>query len=274
MEDEVIPVTIVGLGDLDQQCSFSITDLHAFEMVPKKSVLHVQAREFNGFLYLLEGRCLYVYGSQSFAMEPGSLVYLPHGSRHKYAAASKSIRYIRIDFTLVDPTTGEEIYFDTQPLLLYNRAPVICDLKVRELAQVGLAAAIGSQLHSRALLLELLGLLSENEHGKLAANHENSKIIPGIRYIEQHYIEDISVTELAGMCYLSPSHFRRLFKACTGTTPVSYKNRLRMDRARQILRNGNCNINEVALQLGFDNVFYFSNLFKKIAGVSPSRLPK
>ena len=63
----------------------------------------------------------------------------------------------------------------------------------------------------------------------------------------------------------------RLFREETGTTPIEYRNRLRIQRACQLLRGRECTIGEIAALLGFESVYYFSRVFKKLTGVAPSR---
>jgi AraC-like DNA-binding protein len=65
------------------------------------------------------------------------------------------------------------------------------------------------------------------------------------------------------------SKFRKLFKRSTGKSPNQYHINLRLDKAKELLSTTNLNVTEVAYQLGFDSVFYFSRLFKKKNGVSP-----
>ncbi|MFW5789511.1 MAG: helix-turn-helix domain-containing protein, partial [Spirochaetota bacterium] len=65
-------------------------------------------------------------------------------------------------------------------------------------------------------------------------------------------------------------YFRRLFKQVTGYTPVNYINRVKIDKAKDLLLSGECNVSEAAEAVGIDNVFYFSRLFKRISSVNPS----
>jgi AraC-like DNA-binding protein len=68
---------------------------------------------------------------------------------------------------------------------------------------------------------------------------------------------------------MSYSKFRKLFKESTGESPNQYHLNLRLDKAKELLHTTNLNVTEVAYNLGFESVFYFSKLFKKKNGVSP-----
>ena len=98
-----------------------------------------------------------------------------------------------------------------------------------------------------------------------------SKISPAIDYIERHYMESTDIETLANRCFMSKSHFFRLFKTETGMTPLEYRNNIRIERAKILLSDGECGIGDIAMILGFENVYYFSRIFKQIEGIPPSK---
>ena len=86
-----------------------------------------------------------------------------------------------------------------------------------------------------------------------------------------HSLENNKMTlmEYANLCGLSKSQFIRSFTDYTGTTPMRYKNNIIIKDAQWYLLNTDLAINEIAAMLKFDNVYYFSNMFKKHTGLSP-----
>lgn len=88
-------------------------------------------------------------------------------------------------------------------------------------------------------------------------------------YIDQHYKDNIRMDELASWCGLHPSTFTRHFKAAMGMLPSDYLIHARIESAKTILPGGGP-LREVARQVGFCDEYYFSRMFKKVAGVSPS----
>lgn len=93
-----------------------------------------------------------------------------------------------------------------------------------------------------------------------------------IRYIHEHYAEDLTLEDLAGQLYISKNYLNQLFKKVTGETLTNYIIRVRIEKAKALLYEGNHLIYEVADMVGYQNVPYFSTLFKKYCGVSPSEL--
>ncbi len=89
-------------------------------------------------------------------------------------------------------------------------------------------------------------------------------------YIEQHFSEHLSLETMAQIVNLSPVYFSNLFKKETGNNFTEYVTEYRMQKAKDMLKNGNDNINEIALALGYQNAQYFSKVFKKEVGVKPT----
>ena len=95
-----------------------------------------------------------------------------------------------------------------------------------------------------------------------------------IAYIEAHYRKKISLSVIAEELAVSPSYLSRTFKKGTGMTLVNYINRVRMDRAKELMNQGRFSLNEIACEVGIYNYNYFYMLFKEIHGITPSDYTK
>ena len=89
------------------------------------------------------------------------------------------------------------------------------------------------------------------------------------KYMEAHFVEPLTLDSLAERAHLSVPHFCSEFRRYFEVSPVEYLIRLRMHAAAYYLRNINHSVSEVAGLVGYDDIFYFSKLFKKRYGVSP-----
>jgi transcriptional regulator GlxA family with amidase domain len=96
------------------------------------------------------------------------------------------------------------------------------------------------------------------------------KIEQTISYMMDHLDHPLQVATLAAMACVSPSHYFALFKRRTGSAPMDYFTRLRMERARKLLDSTTRSVKEVAAALGYDDPFYFSRVFKSVNHVAPS----
>ncbi|HLL88337.1 MAG TPA: helix-turn-helix transcriptional regulator, partial [Tepidisphaeraceae bacterium] len=68
-----------------------------------------------------------------------------------------------------------------------------------------------------------------------------------------------------------PSRFTALFRAHTGTSPMGYVRKVRVDHARRLLADVDLSIKEVAARVGFDDAFHFSKVFRAVDGLAPTR---
>lgn len=89
------------------------------------------------------------------------------------------------------------------------------------------------------------------------------------RYIDTHYSEKIILTELSAQLGITPSYLSSLMKRQLGMAFSEYIMSVRMEQASKLLSVNRLRINEVAAAVGYDNLFYFSKLFKRFSGMSP-----
>ena len=94
------------------------------------------------------------------------------------------------------------------------------------------------------------------------------------KYFFEHYSEDINISEFAQSRHMSVSWFIRNFKEYTNVTPTQYILSLRISNAQTLLETTNYNVTEIAEIVGYDNPLYFSRIFKKQSGMSPSEFRK
>lgn len=100
---------------------------------------------------------------------------------------------------------------------------------------------------------------------------EDFRILKALSYIRKHIDRKISISELAAICLLSEYHFLRLFKRELTTSPINYINQKKIERAQLLLVVYKKSIKEIAYSLSFENVSYFTRLFKNVVGNTPSR---
>lgn len=91
-----------------------------------------------------------------------------------------------------------------------------------------------------------------------------------LRYVQEHYAEDITLDVLADKVFLTRNYLSQIFKQETGENYNSYVTRVRMDKAKEYMLTGNYKLYEISRMVGYKNNAYFSQLFKKYVGVYPS----
>lgn len=95
-----------------------------------------------------------------------------------------------------------------------------------------------------------------------------------VNYIKRHCNKDISLGEVAEHVNLNPSYLSRIFKEETGTQFVEYVRNIKVELAKELLKNSNKRIYEICEELGYQNVQYFSTVFKNTTGMTPLEYKK
>lgn len=118
----------------------------------------------------------------------------------------------------------------------------------------------------KVLLLKLVGENKEQTH----LSPSKVKFLQCRNHIEQNFEDIVGIPQIASACSISCGYLCRLFKKHANTTPMAYVAKRKMERAIWLLINTDFAIKKISLILRFDNPYYFSKVFKKAFGVSPT----
>ena len=140
---------------------------------------------------------------------------------------------------------------------------------------------VGYQTMRRVYLLQLLIIVVRAAFKKpaakiaaesLALQNRSLLIVNQIKkYLEENLVQQITLEDIASAVRLSSHYCCSLFKEVTGYTIFQYLDRLRVERAKMLLRHSHLNVTETAEELGYQNIYYFSRVFKKVTGISPTQ---
>ena len=92
-----------------------------------------------------------------------------------------------------------------------------------------------------------------------------------------HYLSEntnMSLADAAAEFNISEEHFCRIFKSYTGYRPFEYVNLVKIQKSKELLKNTNYSVGEIASQSGFDSHSYFTFIFKKYTGMTPTQYRK
>jgi YesN/AraC family two-component response regulator len=131
---------------------------------------------------------------------------------------------------------------------------------------------IKKPLNLAYLRLRVSQILRETQGNGPLAHMQNSEesILEGVAgYIKENYMKDVTLDQLSRMACMNRFKFCRAFKKKFGKSFVSYTNKIRIDRADDLLRNTDLNIIDIAYLVGFQSVVHFGRIFKRIHGIAP-----
>lgn len=148
---------------------------------------------------------------------------------------------------------------------------------IRVLAATGLADAAGEFPHRKPLSLDGYPdeALFHAVHPVMKFYHERlaegrgAHVRKALAYIEENIGHDLGLQQVADYVHLHPNHLSELFKKELGVKFVDYVVRRRMEKAKEILSASPAKISEVAFEVGYDDVKYFGQLFKRFTGKTP-----
>ncbi|CQR57226.1 response regulator [Paenibacillus riograndensis] len=185
------------------------------------------------------------------------------------SAAAEAVRRILGEGA---PPMPEELVRGVQQLLY----KVIYDLEsVREELLAGLLKRASCFAEGITVYHELIdstaGLLKDIACAVAEAKRERKEGVMSrcLDYIDSHYMEDLSQETVAAMFHFSSSYFCQFFKSRLHMTFNQYVTRLRLNKAKEMLKSSNVKVYRVAEQLGYHDVKYFNRVFKKETGLTP-----
>ncbi|MFW5945184.1 MAG: helix-turn-helix domain-containing protein [Bacteroidota bacterium] len=122
-------------------------------------------------------------------------------------------------------------------------------------------------------LLEDLIIIMSRQYSKIATREARSliRISEVLDYLEQNYQSRIYLEDMAAQACMSKRHFHRIFKNATGESPVDYLLQIRLQKARELLRNTCLSVAHVAYEVGFADVNHFIKKFKQTIQVTPHK---
>lgn len=123
-------------------------------------------------------------------------------------------------------------------------------------------------------LLTLLVRIKEYQFGDDSDEGYADKLSYVLKYIDQNYMYDLSLDELADKAGYSKYHFSRMFKKYCRSSFVSYLNRRRIKAAELLLVNENISVTDAAMQVGFSSLTTFNRVFRESKGCTPTEFRK
>ena len=213
------------------------------------------------------GRTDLVYGNKSLIFDTGSILYLPPGA-HPKVPYNKYIREsgtgVCIFFTSTNPLPTEAEVIKGPGLPLERFSKVLQKWR-----------RVDGQLACMAEFYKLLDEIKQATRSTSYKGDQKKQLSIAKNYIDQHFTDKyIDVEQLAKLCGLSTEYFRQTFQQVYGVTPLQHFSNLKLTFAQRLLTESDLPIGVVALQCGFEDANYFTRLFGRHIGTSPTHYRK
>ncbi|MGB1907255.1 MAG: AraC family transcriptional regulator [Spongiibacter sp.] len=222
-------------------------------------------------MYCTGGRGTLVCDDRQYDIRSGDLVLLPRGHSHAYHADDLdpwTIYWLHFNGRLADAfyqhsrLTSPKLYIGLQPRVVR----IFDGLSELRRSAYQLAEFIQG-CHQIQALLSYIALLERQQRPQSGKGLDWERLRA---MMQEHIHGQLNLDELAASANLSKFHFTKKFKAWSGQSPIQYFINMKVQRACYLLDSTGMSIKEVAAALGYDDAYYFSRVFKKTIGLSPS----
>ncbi len=262
----------------------TLDHVHAAENIKKR---HGHAHDVYHLVLYTNGRNVCRYRGERVPVRPGTLFLTSPGESHDFfPSRSGEIRYTEATFAYLGPNgmplrlpfarllalyAGLDLEAKPLPLMLAGEQVTElrehCKRLLDWLSTPGPLAPLYTLQELGAIFAFLVRECLQSAPSPAGAA---GRLHEARAYLEHHFAERLRVEELAARAHLSKGYFLRAFKQAYGLPPIAYQQRLRMEAARTLLRTTGLRCKEIAARVGYDDVYLFSRLFKKVIGQPPT----
>lgn len=236
-------------------------------------------------MYIMKGEGVRVVGDRMDYFNKEELVFLgsgvPHVFKNDKNASQNEVDYIVVKFNRI---IGGQDLFKIPELAPINRflkragkGLIFSDTTVMKLKKQLIKLAKSKNEDRIILLLKVLKILSAQEdYNELStdtfllkntsSSEDRTKKV--INYISENYNKNISLEDLASISYMTTNSFCRYFKNRTGKTAFQFIREFRINKACQMLINGEKNISQICFDTGFNSLSSFNRVFKSLKHIS------
>lgn len=252
-------------------------------------------------LYLKQGRLRITIEQKTYEGVPGDIfIFKPRQLHSILLVGHEPLRQPHVHFDLIEQTNSPDlrISFRTEkemnevertqfradllskdPLQLPNHIrlphPAVFEQMLYELIQEFSMKLPLYEMNCKAMMIRMLTYLAREQQWSRSPNVQSHiQTLMNIQQYLHSYEHEISLLKLADQFCISKYYLNRLFSDAFGMGPIQYHQMMRIQKAKQLLQYTNMSIQEIADQLGYQNIHSFSRAFKNKEGVAPSQFRK
>jgi len=223
--------------------------------------------------YFLSGECDFTCNGQTFVTKANDFVIANSTEIHSFTSRD-GVSYFSI---LLYPEFFRDVNFSEKNMLknLIHNDTFIRDT-IRNMYLEHSKSEKWSDMILKGTAYHLMAYLMQNYTSTFVSDKELSfnavrlsRINTILDYISCHYQKKITTSDLAELCFISEGHLCRFFRTNIGKSATEYINEFRIEKAAIMLTNTNDSVTDIAWKVGFEDINYFSRVFRKIKHESP-----
>lgn len=272
---------------LDKDFPFQISEVVLNHKNSRPDTFHWHS--YFEITYVQEGQGNYSVNGQEYMMKPGDIIIFNNVEAHGWKLMGEDMKLLVMIFS--PEFVAEKLsVFDSEYLKPFvergsnfknrigSEEPVSHEIRkgIREIYAEWQQQKEGYPLMIKANILRILTMLirtyqDESKSGEMLKEKKSAmkRLEQAISYIDHHYSEKITLDEVAAAAYMSSNYFSFYFRKVTGISFSEYVTRIRISHARELLRDTDKSVTEIAMECGFHNISNFYRLYKKQVGKPP-----
>ncbi|MBQ8435779.1 MAG: helix-turn-helix domain-containing protein [Oscillospiraceae bacterium] len=244
---------------------------------PTVSTERPTGRKDYQLLYIVKGKGYFYFDDKEHIISEGNMIlYRPDETQMYYYHAEDKTEVYWVHFTGRHVESILEYYQlpETENIFFTGTSPDYQWMYRQMIQELQLCRPNYEELLSIMLRHIFIMINRYIKEGKKSGSDIQNEIERATHYFNENYNTQINIDEYARSRHMSSCWFIRSFKQILKVTPMQYILSLRMTNAQNLLESTQYNISEIAEAVGYDNSLYFSRLFHKHIGVSPSEYRK
>jgi len=244
------------------------------------------------FLLFSEGNYHYLHNGKRINFSPGTFTITSPNEPHRFGPfyCSNNSSYYFLTFALIEidseipldidfikfmkiyteekiPEIPFPLHFNKRQISIFENLTMILTEQLNSTEKFNSFSAAKTMIDIIDFILyECCTVTSAGEE-----KHDNYCINKAKQFIEKNFSQTISISQLSSIAALEPSYFIRKFKKTYQTTPISYQMELKINASKTLLKTTDFRISDIAEQVGFNDIYYFSRFFKKSIGMPPGK---
>ncbi|WP_270406710.1 AraC family transcriptional regulator [Paenibacillus timonensis] len=266
-------IPIVDLNELAGQFAAGALTIHGVylsSLEPGQYDGHSKERPtpHAGLVFALRGQAEFAFDGTPCELVPGVVAHGAKNMTLQLKVPATGFEYVLIHYTLKLPAESKLEYHRTHYSLEPGENPRIVEM-LRQLHAAANTPGSLQALRVKELFYGTIGEVIGCARNRLNVE-SRSAVEHALEYIHAHYMEPLNLRKLAGLHDWDVKKFAYAFHKYVGLFPIDYVIRHRMARASELLATSRCSVGDIAESVGYGDAHYFSRLFKKHVGCSPS----
>ena len=247
--------------------------VHEFVLDRAHRCEYPHGRGMYGIVHCISGTAefRFDFGDNLTIKKGDTLLLSPYAIYSIYT--QKEFRHYTVNFKAHQKTSQPDI-LNAPYRLLNSTAADQFVIRLNKLNKTWASKSLGYEMLSISQLYALLYLFYIEYKSQELPTESAARLRPAKEKIELCFNQPISLEILAKYCNMSVTNFRREWKKTYNSTPLQYRDEIRLSHSRDLLVSGIYSVSEVAERCGFENTGYFIRFFKKHTGLTPAQFKK